>query len=207
MRTLGDPNENESRAVEARQELDLKIGVAFSRYQTQFFKNKYSDLDSAVISYGPCQIPTLGFCVDRFDLIQHFKGEVVMHFHNLIFQKYWSAQLTIKKDNRTIPLTWSRGRIFDLEIYSLFQKQIQPLTSVEVISIKETNGARTRPLPLNTVEMLKIASRSLGMGPKETMVFAERLYLKGYISYPRTESTSYPVHYNLLWVENGWEME
>ena len=45
------------------------------------------------------------------------------------------------------------------------------------------------------------------MGPKETMVFAERLYLKGYISYPRTESTSYPVHYNLLWVENGCEME
>ena len=48
--------------------------------------------------------------------------------------------------------------------------------------------------------MLKLASKALGMGPKECTVFAERLYLKGYISYPRTESSAYPQHYNLLYI-------
>lgn len=45
--------------------------------------------------------------------------------------------------------------------------------------------------------MLKVASKHLGIGPKECMKLAENLYLKGYISYPRTESTQYPTHFDL----------
>lgn len=104
------PNENEARSVDARQELDLRIGCAFTRFQTKFFQGRYGDLDSTLISYGPCQTPTLGFCVQRHDAIQTFKPE-----------PYWSVQACIQtKDDQDFSLDWQRVRSFDKEVANLF---------------------------------------------------------------------------------------
>lgn len=112
---VGFPNENESRSVDARQELDLRIGCAFTRFQTKFFQGKYGDLDSSLISYGPCQTPTLGFCVQRHDEIQTFKPET-----------YWMLHVNIKtKEEQNVLLDWQRVRCFDKDICQLFLQTIK----------------------------------------------------------------------------------
>jgi DNA topoisomerase III len=187
MGCLAAPNENESLSVEARQELDLKVGVAFSRFQTRFFQGKYSDLDSRIVSYGPCQTPTLGFCVERHILIQNFKPE-----------PYWQVAPQVKYPGfGTVKFEWARGRLFDQRIAAVFRQLILEAGVLRITAVHEREVKKGRPTPMNTVAMLKAASKQLGMGPAAAMHAAENLYLQGYLSYPRTESTAYPASFDI----------
>ncbi len=164
----------------------MKVGVAFSRFQTKYFQGKYGDLDSAVISYGPCQTPTLGFCVERYDEIQSFSPE-----------NFWNVDVCVDVHGKVVLLEWQRGRLFDQGIIETFVSIIQDDTDLICSSVKTSESQRTRPQPMNTVEMLKMASSRLGLSPMATMRAAEDLYLSGYLSYPRTESTSYPPSFDI----------
>lgn len=185
---LGFPNKNEAMSVDARQELDLRIGCAFTRYQTKFFQGKYGDLDSTLISFGPCQTPTLGFCVERHDKIESFKPE-----------PYWVIHTEVTNAaGKTLSLDWNRGRIFDKEVANLFLNMVKGHSTAKLTDVQKKEKAKPRPLALNTVEMLRVASSGLGMSPQHTMQIAERLYTQGYISYPRTETNSYPENFDLV---------
>ncbi|VDD75726.1 unnamed protein product [Mesocestoides corti] len=188
MQNLRQPNKNEALSVDARQETDLRIGCAFTRFQTKFFQGKYGDLNSRLVSFGPCQTPTLGFCVKRHDRIQSFKPE-----------DFWriSATVLAGDQGQRLPLTWNRDRLFDKEAATVFLNAVSGADKAVVVDVSRKAKVKQRPQGLNTVELLRVASSSLGIGPHATMAIAERLYTSGFINYPRTESTAYPPSFDL----------
>ena len=191
MATLGTPNRHEAMAVDARQELDLKLGVAFTRFQTRYFRGKYAALDASVVSYGPCQTPTLNFAVERhLDIAKH------------VPEDYWVLCVTARstETDEVVALRWNRERVFDRDAAELFKRLVVDdarANGVALTAFTRTEEKRPRPSGLNTVEMLKAASAGLGMGAHAAMQVAERLYISGFISYPRTESTAYPPGFDL----------
>lgn len=185
MQNLVRPNKLESLSVEARMEIDLRIGCAFTRFQTRFFHGKYGDLDSSVISYGPCQTPTLGFCVERHDKIQSFQPE-----------PYWVLIVKVRpcttEASAELTLDWGKEREFKQSNAKAALKEVQSCRRAKVTDITYKDKTKPRPAGLNTVELLRVCSSALGIGPHSAMQIAERLYTQGYISYPRTETTAYP---------------
>src|SRR5690349_1653022 len=86
-------------------------------FQTRFFQGKYGDLDSAVISYGPCQTPTLSFCVERHDRIQSFTPE-----------PFWNLAVNVQKKEsgqQPVKIHWLRQRVFDKNVGNLLMKMIK----------------------------------------------------------------------------------
>ncbi|CAD7922897.1 unnamed protein product, partial [Amoebophrya sp. A25] len=75
VQNLRDPNRNLSDAVEARTEVDLRIGASFTRFMCLRYQRRFPDLARQLLSYGPCQFPTLGFVVKRYQEIRNFIPE------------------------------------------------------------------------------------------------------------------------------------
>jgi len=93
--------------------------------------------------------------------------------------------------NQIVILTFYVGQVLAIK------KSLKNLTVAKVYEINTDKKTVSIPHPLNTVELLRAASVGLGMSPQETMSVAERLYMQGYISYPRTETTKYPANFDI----------
>ena len=119
----------------AWQELDLKVGVAFTRFQTRFFQGRYANLDSALISYGPCQTPTLGFCVERHLQIQEFAPE-----------PFWRVDVVARTESGVggaLDLQWARGRLFDKPVAAMYRDAVAEQRVATVREVRE-EGERVR---------------------------------------------------------------
>ncbi|SCU81704.1 LADA_0C00562g1_1 [Lachancea dasiensis] len=187
-----NPKRLDQRAVDAvrtRMEVDLRSGVAFTRFLTELLGSKVErDLglknnQRPIISYGTCQFPTLGFVVDRFERIQKFIPET-----------FWYIVLSVPNGPDTTNFQWERGHLFDrLTVAVIFELCLETSRNIaKVTDIKSKSTSKYRPLPLTTVELQKNCSRFYKMSAKASLDAAEKLYQKGYISYPRTETDIFP---------------
>lgn len=176
------PNPLFADAVDARQEIDLRIGASFTRFQTMLLRDSFilpltEDEKKLVLSYGPCQFPTLGFVVERYWEIQAHQPE-----------DFWTINCHYSSEEGSATFSWIRGRLFDhLAAVVIYEMCIEESTA----TVFEVTGRECRkfpPHPLNTVELQKRASRYFRMSSEQTMKVAEELYQAGFISYPRTET-------------------
>jgi len=183
---LAQPNPLVSEAVEVRKELDLRIGAAFTRFQTLRLAKKFRSLVDQLISYGPCQFPTIGFVVERYKAIERF-----------IPEPFWKIKVTHSVDEAKVEFTWKRQRLFDLTAAQIYHDICieNPLAKVDSVTSKPKS--KWRPLPMDTIELEKLASKKLRISAKNTMKIAEKLYTSGFISYPRTETNIFPKDMNL----------
>ncbi|XP_039291080.1 DNA topoisomerase 3-alpha [Nilaparvata lugens] len=187
LNNLAEPNKRVSDAVDVRSELDLRIGAAFTRFQTLRLQKVFpQQLSDCLISYGSCQFPTLGFIVERYNAVNSFVPE-----------QFWKIHVDHKIDDLTVDFSWKRVRMFDEHICRVLHEKCLEKPKATVVTVTNKPKSKWRPIPLDTVELEKVASRKLGMNAKEALKIAESLYTKGYISYPRTETNIFPKEMNL----------
>ncbi|CAL1541767.1 unnamed protein product [Lymnaea stagnalis] len=175
-------------AVNVRQELDLRIGAAFTRFQTLRLQKIFPEaLAEQLVSYGSCQFPTLGFVVERYKQVQAFVPE-----------PFWKLKVTHLHDDVKAEFCWKRNRLFDFVACQVLYDLCLGSPLATVVDVKSKSKNKWRPQALDTVELEKLGSRKLKINAKETMKIAEKLYTQGFISYPRTETNMFPKDMDLV---------
>jgi len=138
---------NQVHAVEARTLLDLRFGAAFTRLQTLRLQGRFPELELKVVSYGmcwcvciyyylsshtgPCQFPTLGFVVSRYEQVKSFRPE-----------QFWYIFLSVarreKGHNTECEFKWRRGHLFEFPISLAIYEMVleNPMARVQEVKRK-----------------------------------------------------------------------
>ena len=182
------PNKNESMSVDCRQVIDLKIGISFTRFLTSSILPSLEGISNTTkfLSYGPCQTPTLWFCVERMKEIKNFQS-----------RQYYKIYVEIEVNEMRYKITNNKTYYNKKEVEDLLLK-LKKTQKAFIRNIKVNHNSKNSPPGLNTVNLLRGASSFLKMSPHNTMVIAEKLYTMGYMTYPRTETTKYANSFDFI---------
>ncbi len=167
---LKELNYNLAFAALTRRELDLFYGAILTRFISLATKR----LGKSFLSVGRVQTPTLSLIVELEEKIKNFKPE-----------KYFTIEVVANYNGKRFKLI-SKDKFKTKE-------EAEKLRSKEGIVAKyvERKVKVKRVKPFNTTEFLREASSKLNLQPARALGIAESLYMKGIISYPRTDNQSY----------------
>ena len=168
-------------AGESRHKLDWYYGINVSRALMQSLKavNRWRTM-----STGRVQGPALAFLVERELEIKNFRS-----------RKYWVIEGLLEGDIKAIH---SREKFWDEKEAEKIYSKIRDKREGIVLKVKRRERS-IKPLPpfdLGTLQ--REAYRIYKLSPKETQEIAQKLYEKGYCSYPRTSSQKLPDNWGYL---------
>ncbi|MCD6483153.1 MAG: DNA topoisomerase I [Candidatus Aenigmarchaeota archaeon] len=158
-----------------RHYLDWIWGINISRALTIAIR-KFTN-DKKVLSIGRVQGPTLKIVYDREKEIENFKPKT-----------FWKIQLILEKNGQQIVAEYEKERIDTLEEAKKIREKILSEKNAIVDSYTETLKKLNPPPPFNTTDLQSEAYSAFKIKPEETLKIAESLYIKGFISYPRSSS-------------------
>lgn len=163
----------------AREEVDLIWGAVLTR----FFSVSTKRLGKDFLSVGRVQTPTLALIVDRENEITAFTKET-----------FWKIIITFNKGGHFQGI-YEKTQMFDKKEADAVFLAVNEHAG-ETKNFEKSIQKILKPSPFNTTEFLREASR-IGVNPARAMSIAESLYVKGYLSYPRTDNTVYQRSINL----------
>ena len=96
-----------------------------------------------------------------------------------------------RKAGRSVNFSWARKHLFDRMTAVVLYEWCLTSPHAQVQKVKTKPTSKWKPLPLTTLELQKCGSRFFGMDSQKVLQVAEKLYQKGWISYPRTETDQF----------------
>ena len=148
-------------SAQARAIADWLVGMNISRLYSCLYQQNYS--------VGRVQTPTLAMIVKRDDEIAHFKKE-----------KYYTVELLSES------FSLSSERIDDVETAKRLKNKVGNTVNVSDVTQKERITNPELPFDLTTLQ--RECNKFFGYSAKQTLDYAQSLYEKKLITYPRTDS-------------------